>query len=283
MESDQTRKSQYESIQILGRGAYGKVKKYKKIDTNEFVAIKKIKIDENIKDIEFEIEVLQKLNHKNIIQYRESYTVCDSYYVVTELLEKDLRSYIQCILGPMAFDLIQSYLYQLLLGTEYIHQSGFIHRDIKPQNLLIDKVGHLKICDFGSCVKYSQGNQYDLCTTYCYVSPEVCIDINNQTPALDMWSVGCVFGEMLTKRALFCCYDYKTNPLENQIALIYKTCGFPDDDEKKTFHFLDRDNFPKDGELLLNKFLEYVPESRISADDALKHQYFSMIDKSLYV
>ncbi len=269
----------YKILETIGEGTYGTVFKCKYKNEKEFVAIKKFNDNEFAQE---EIDILKQLKHKNIITYLGHYIKSDTYYMVLEFMNKDLRKYISSLVffgfGNLSPDLIQSYLYQLLLGTEYIHEKGFMHRDLKPGNLLIDAEGHLKICDFGSCIEYKPCMHYlEYSTSRWYRSPELCKDVSNQTPSLDMWSIGCIFVQMFTKKDLFKGLDDG-----GQLDSIYDNRGHPGETPKPICANKSGEDLCTKGVDLLDKLLDYDPITRITAKDAVKHSYFDDLDKTLY-
>jgi len=175
-------------------------------------------------------------------------------------------------------------MFQLLSGIDYCHSRHIIHRDLKPQNLLIDQNdGSLKLADIGLARAY--------CVPLWYRAPEVLLGSKEYAASLDIWSVGCIFAEMVTKRPLF-----PGDSEIDQIFRIFRTLGTPGEEEwpgvtklpdyKPTYpkwkkQSLGGNNLPNmdpQGLELLRQMLIYQPSKRISAKEALKHPYFNQIE-----
>jgi len=187
---------------------------------------------------------------------------------------------------PLVF--IKAYMYQMLRGLAYIHMNGICHRDLKPQNMLVDRhAGILKLCDFGSAktLVASEPNVSYIGSRY-YRAPECILGAVNYTTAIDLWATGCVMGEMFLGKPLF--------PGANstdQIVQIMKVLGTPTREEVQAmnenymeFHFpavarqpwnrVFRQGIPADAADLLTKLLTYTPRLRLSAMQALAHSFF---------
>lgn len=183
---------------------------------------------------------------------------------------------------------VKLYMYQLLRSLAYIHSSGICHRDIKPQNLLLNiSTGVLKLCDFGSAKILVPGepNVSYICSRY-YRAPELIFGATNYTTAIDIWSTGCVMAELMLGQPLF--------PGESgidQLVEIIKVLGTPTRDQIKTmnpnymehkfpqikphpFTKVFRPRTPNDAIDLITKLLQYTPEARLTAIDAMCHPFF---------
>ena len=200
--------SLYEKQEKLGEGSYGVV--YRATDTRDksTVALKILKID-NLEDgvpstLLREISILKTLNHINIIGLKDVCTSSLPIFLAFEYMDSDLRTLLNHIRRPLKESIIKSYAFQLIAGINFIHSHRIIHRDIKPDNLLLSKSGLLKICDFGMSRyftvpmrPYTKG-----VVTLWYKAPELLVS----TPydlSIDMWSVGCIIYEMATGSPLF--------------------------------------------------------------------------------
>ena len=290
--------SRYIKKDKLGEGTYGVV--YKAIDktTNKTVAVKIMRLDEEEEGVASttlrEVAVLKKMNHPNIVSLIDAFVQDQQLTIVLEFLQTDIRKYLKSS-GRVTSNLLKSYAFQLLAGVYYLHTHRVIHRDIKPENLLIDEKGYLKICDFGlsrfftiPITKYTEDT-----ITLWYRPPELLLHNSVYDISADMWSVGCVIGEMATGKALF-----PGDSVLDEIHRIFKVLGTPSEMLAQEFHDL-RDKLvvlPKydgiefsnfirvnDFDLvdLLNKLLVIDPKKRLTAKEALKHSYFNDISDSL--
>ncbi|CAG9819024.1 unnamed protein product [Phaedon cochleariae] len=211
-------------------------------------------------------------------------------YVITELLQSDLHKIIISH-QPLSPDHIKVFLYQILRGLKYLHSARILHRDIKPGNLLVNSNCVLKICDFGLArveePDTSKHMTQEVVTQY-YRAPEILMGAKHYTAAVDVWSVGCIFGELLGRRILF----QAQNPVQ-QLELIMELLGTPSLEDMKyacegaRSHILRR--APKPPSLsalytlssqathevvhLLCQMLVFDPDKRISVVDALAHPY----------
>ncbi|KAL9654717.1 hypothetical protein ABK040_008514 [Willaertia magna] len=302
--------SKYEVKKIIGQGAYGVVVSAFDKERQEDVAIKKIfNIFEH--DREYQKRILREvkiLRHftdcESIVQLFDlilppSFEDFNDVYIVMEFMDSNLRQMIKSN-QELTDQNIQYFLYHLLKGLKAIHSANVLHRDIKPSNILINSDMEVKYCDFG----LSRGIESDvnpkMSTTYVatrwYRSPELLLMWEQAGKSLDIWSLGCIFAEMLDKppkrKVLFPGKNYL-----NQLDLILDVCGTPTNDEEirgcakakkymKTLSKKPKRNlmelFPHANPLaidLLDKMLEFDPLKRITVDEALKHSYLeSMVE-----
>lgn len=128
------------------------------------VAIKKFKESDNnpiIKKIALrEVKALKNTDHKNIVKFKEAFKRDNKLNIVFEYVDKTVLEDIETNIGGVPTHLIKSYMYQLLRGLRYLHKNGIIHRDVKPENLLVDKEGVLKLCDFGFARKINESGEF---------------------------------------------------------------------------------------------------------------------------
>jgi len=279
----------------VGEGTYGVVYKAKHNETGEMVALKKIRLeleDEGVPSTALrEISILKELSHPNIVQLRdvEHSQSPARLYLVFEWLDQDLRKYLDNVDGSLSLDLVRSYMSQMLQGLDYCHSIGIFHRDLKPQNLLLDKQGTLKIADFGLARAFSlpfRTYTHEIVTLW-YRAPEILLGQRRYGLPVDMWSVGTIFAEMVNRKPLW------TGDSEiDEIFLIFRTLGTPTEEMWPGVTSLPDFNaeFPKwypqplakkfpelddDGlDLMANTFI-YDPAARISARAALRHPFFS--------
>ncbi|XP_058110049.1 mitogen-activated protein kinase homolog NTF6-like isoform X2 [Magnolia sinica] len=236
------------------------------------------------------ISLLTIVRIKDVVRPPERENFND-VYIVYELMDTDLHQIIRSS-QTLTVDHCQYFLYQLLRGLKYIHSANVLHRDLKPSNLLLNANCDLKICDFGLARTTSET---DLMTEYVvtrwYRAPELLLNCSEYTAAIDIWSVGCIFMEIIKREPLFPGKDYV-----QQLRLITELLGSPEDSD---LGFLRSDNarryvmqlprFPKQpfsqkfpdvdpvAVDLLERMLVFDPCKRITVDEALKHQYLSSL------
>eukprot|EP00958_Prasinococcus_capsulatus_P010319 scaffold1006_cov408-Prasinococcus_capsulatus_cf.AAC.12 len=199
--------ARYEPIRVIGKGAYGVVCSALDKETNAKVAIKKITgAFENVTDARRtlrEIKVLKHLKHENVIalvdvMLPDSLEGFDDIYLVYELMDTDLQHIIK---SPQVLsdDHCQYFVYQLLRGIKYIHSARVLHRDLKPPNLLLNASCDLKICDFGLARTSSDKIKTEYVVTRWYRAPELLLVCDDYHEAIDVWSIGCIFAEILVR------------------------------------------------------------------------------------
>ncbi|RWR80911.1 mitogen-activated protein kinase 4 [Cinnamomum micranthum f. kanehirae] len=287
-------------IRPVGRGAYGIVCAAFNSETREEVAIKKIgnAFDNRIdaKRTLREIKLLRHMDHDNVIAVKDIIRPpqkenFNDVYIVYELMDTDLHQIIRSN-QPLTDDHCQYFLYQLLRGLKYVHSANVLHRDLKPSNLFLNANCDLKIGDFGLARTTSETDfMTEYVVTRWYRAPELLLNCSEYTAAIDIWSVGCILGEIMTREPLFPGKDYV-----HQLRLITELVGSPDD---SSLGFLRSDNarryvrqlpqfpkqqfplkFPNKSPLavdLLEKMLVFDPSKRITVDEALCHPFLSSL------
>ncbi|XP_037540921.1 cyclin-dependent kinase 11B isoform X2 [Nematolebias whitei] len=288
-----------EEFQCLNRieeGTYGVVYRAKDKKTDEIVALKRLKMEKEKEGFPItslrEINTILKAQHPNIVTVREIVvgSNMDKIYIVMNYVEHDLKSLMETMKQPFLPGEVKTLMIQLLRGVRHLHDNWILHRDLKTSNLLLSHKGILKIGDFGLAREYgSPLKPYTpVVVTLWYRSPELLLGAKEYSTAVDMWSVGCIFGELLTQKPLF-----PGKSEIDQINKIFKDLGSANEKiwpgynelpavKKMTFTEYPYNNLRKrfgallsdQGFDLMNKFLTYCPSKRISADDALKHEYF---------
>ncbi|KAM7259498.1 hypothetical protein ACFE04_015239 [Oxalis oulophora] len=264
-------------FQPLGRGAYGIVW----IDAKRTLR---------------EIKLLRHMDHENVVKIKDIIPPPDremfnDVYIVYELMDTDLHQVIRST-QSLTEDHCQYFLYQLLRGLKYIHSAHVLHRDLKPSNLLLNANCDLKICDFGLARTTSEADfMTEYVVTRWYRAPELLLNCSEYTAAIDIWSVGCIFLELLRRETLFPGKDYV-----QQLQLITELLGSPDDSD---LGFLRSDNarkyikqlphvpkkpfshkFPLLSPVaidLAQKMLVFDPSKRITVEEALTHPYLSAL------
>ncbi|XP_039390175.1 mitogen-activated protein kinase 7 [Mauremys reevesii] len=293
---------EYEVIETIGTGAYGVVSSARRRSTGQQVAIKKIPnafdVVMNAKRTLRELKILKHFKHDNIIAIKDilkpavPYDDFKSVYVVLDLMESDLHQIIHSS-QPLTLEHVRYFLYQLLRGLKYIHSANVIHRDLKPSNLLINENCELKIGDFGMarglCTKPDEYKYFmtEYVATRWYRAPELMLSLHEYTQAIDMWSVGCIFAEMLGRKQLFPGKNYI-----HQLQLIMTVLGTP---SAKVIHAIGADRVrayiqslpsrqpvpweslyqqaDRSALALLAKMLRFEPRERIAVAEALKHPF----------
>ncbi|WVZ22429.1 hypothetical protein V8G54_000973 [Vigna mungo] len=199
-------------IMPIGKGAYGIVCSALNSETNEHVAIKKIanafdnKID--AKRTLREIKLLRHMDHENVVAIRDivpppQREIFNDVYIAYELMDTDLHQIIRSN-QALSEEHCQYFLYQILRGLKYIHSANVLHRDLKPSNLLLNANCDLKICDFGLARVTSETDfMTEYVVTRWYRAPELLLNSSDYTAAIDVWSVGCIFMELMDRKPLF--------------------------------------------------------------------------------
>ncbi|CAI5460512.1 unnamed protein product [Closterium sp. Yama58-4] len=287
-------------IRPIGRGAYGIVCSAINSETQEEVAIKKIAnaFDNRIdaKRTLREIKLLRHMDHENVVAIRDiipppARDTFNDVYIVYELMDTDLHQIIRSN-QQLTEDHCQYFLYQLLRGLKYVHSAKVLHRDLKPSNLLLNANCDLKICDFG-LARSAEESDYmtEYVVTRWYRAPELLLNSKAYTAAIDLWSVGCIFMELLNREPLFPGKDYV-----DQLRLITSIIGSPDDSD---ISFLESDNarryvrslpfvrkqplaarFPNMAPLaldLMERMLLFDPAKRITVEESLDHPYLASL------
>uniref|UniRef100_A0ACD5W6T2 Uncharacterized protein n=1 Tax=Avena sativa TaxID=4498 RepID=A0ACD5W6T2_AVESA len=297
--------NRYKIEEVIGKGSYGVVCSALDTHTGEKVAIKKINdIFEHVSDatrILREIKLLRLLRHPDIVEIKHillppSRREFKDIYVVFELMESDLHQVIKAN-DDLTPEHYQFFLYQLLRGLKYIHTANVFHRDLKPKNILANADCKLKICDFGLArVAISDTPTAIFWTDYIatrwYRAPELCGSFfSKYTPAIDIWSIGCIFAELLTGKPLF-----PGKNVVHQLDIITDLLGTPAPEtiarirnekarrylssmrRKKPIPFTQK--FPNADPFALNlleRMLAFDPKDRPSAEEALADLYFKNI------
>ncbi|KAJ8446813.1 hypothetical protein Cgig2_016123 [Carnegiea gigantea] len=290
----------FQKLEQIGEGTYGQVYMARELQTGEIVALKKIRMDNEKEGFPItairEIKILKKLHHENVIKLKEIVTSPDGnkykggIYMVFEYMDHDLTGLADRPGMRFSVPQIKCYMRQLLTGLHYCHVNQVLHRDIKGSNLLIDNEGVLKLADFGLARSFSNdhnGNLTNRVITLWYRPPELLLGSTKYGPAVDMWSVGCIFAELLHGKPIF---PGKDEP--EQINKIFELCGAPDESNwpgvtKLPWYNNFKPNRPMKRRLreyfrhfdrhaleLLERMLTLDPSQRISAKDALDAEYF---------
>ncbi|WOL10583.1 cell division control protein [Canna indica] len=285
---------QYEKVEKIGEGTYGVVYKARDRLTNETIALKKIRLeneDEGVPSTAIrEISLLKEMQHSNIVRLQDVVHSERRIYLVFEYLDLDLKKHMDSC-PELAKDsrLVKTYLYQILRGIAFCHSHRILHRDLKPQNLLIDRrTNALKLADFGLARAFGipvRTFTHEVVTLW-YRAPEILLGSRHYSTPVDVWSVGCIFAEMVNQRPLF-----PGDSEIDELFKIFRILGTPTEelwpgvtslpDFKSAFpKWLPKDlatvvpNLEASGIDLLSKMLRLDPSKRITARQALEHEYF---------
>ncbi|KAI8448486.1 kinase-like domain-containing protein [Phakopsora pachyrhizi] len=281
----------------IEEGSYGVVFRARDKETGEIVALKKIKMDQEKNGFPItslrEIHTLMMARHENIVHVREIVVgdTLTQIFIVMDFIEHDLKTLLATMRTPFLASEIKTILIQLLSATALCHDNWIIHRDLKTSNLLMNNRGQIKVADFGLARTYGDpptGDMTQLVVTLWYRAPELLLGAETYTTAIDIWSIGCIFAELILKEPLF-----PGKGEIDQIGKIFKTLGRPTEEIWPGFRSLPSANkldlnsvqpystlrqkfryVTEAGIDLMNKLLCYDPEQRITAEEALKHPYF---------
>ena len=302
-EAERRFESNYETIEkvLLGEGTYGKVYKARSVRTGEAVAMKQMKLDAQKEGVPStairEIALLKELVHPNVVRILDVFCNPNKLVLVFEFLENDLKKYMKALNGPLSPSTVNNFAYQLCRGVEFCHANRIIHRDLKPQNLLINDQRLLKIADFGLARAFAvpvPAYTHEVVTVW-YRPPEILLGAKLYSVPVDLWSIGCVIGEMATGAPLFA-----GDSEIDTIFKIFQKLGTPSEqvwpgvgelpEYKASFpNWLPRgwaqirntkQQVGTDGIDLLEKLMCYPPTRRLFACRALQHTYFRGVDMS---
>lgn len=293
----------YKKLEALGEGSYATVYKGISQINGRLVALKEIRLNAE-EGTPFtairEASLLKGLKHANIVTLHDIIHTATNLTFVFEYVDTDLSRYMENRPGPLDPHNVQLFLFQLLRGLDFCHKRKILHRDLKPQNLLISENGELKLADFGLARAKSVPTRtysHEVVTLW-YRPPDVLLGSTDYTTSLDMWGVGCIFVEMLSGKPLF----PGIKGVYDQLNKIWTILGTPTESswsgvssypEYKPYHF--RNCQPKSLETvypmlspslragdLASKILRLIPSERISASSALAHEYFSSLPKAVF-
>ncbi|KAI8586946.1 kinase-like domain-containing protein [Geranomyces variabilis] len=286
----------YIRLEKLGEGTYATVYKGKAVTTGEILALKEINLDveEGAPSTAIrEISLMKELRHPNIVRLHDVIHTEKTLTLVFEFMDQDLKKYMDTLntQGMIEPQRAKWFMFQLLRGIAFCHDNRVLHRDLKPQNLLINQKLELKLGDFGLARAFGiPVNTFsNEVVTLWYRAPDVLLGSRNYSTSIDIWSAGCIFAEMFSGKPLF---PGKTN--EDQLQKIFKLLGTPNEQIWPRMSDLPefRADWPRHprqhlqtrvpaldytGIDLLGRMLMYDPTQRISAKDALQHVFFNDI------
>ncbi|XP_068275285.1 cyclin-dependent kinase 18 isoform X1 [Nyctibius grandis] len=291
----------YVKLDKLGEGTYATVFKGRSKLTENLVALKEIRLEHEegapctaIR----EVSLLKNLKHANIVTLHDIIHTERSLTLVFEYLDNDLKQYLDNCGNLMSVHNVKIFMFQLLRGLAYCHGRKILHRDLKPQNLLINERGELKLADFGlarakSVPTKTYSNEV---VTLWYRPPDVLLGSTEYSTPIDMWGVGCIHYEMVTGRPMF-----PGSTVKEELHLIFRLLGTPTEDtwpgitsneEFKAYNFTQYRAQPlinhaprldSEGIDLLMNLLLYEAKGRISAEAALRHPYFKSLGERVHL
>ena len=298
-------KNKYEVLGIVGEGAYGIVYKCLNKVTNKYVAVKKFKETQDKlvqKTMKRELAMLQMLRHENVVEFQESFVSKGNFFLVFEYVEKNLLEVLEESPHGLSPKLIRSLVYQMCKAVAYLHKNNMIHRDVKPENLLIDENLNLKLCDFGFARKVKlnkNNNNIDTMTDYVatrwYRSPELLLSGGIYGPEVDYWAIGCIMGELADGNPMFpgedevdqldCIIKILGNLPESLVNMYYENQIY---NGKELLHVKKPETLEKRYLGILSPtaidfmkgLLELDPNKRLSGENVFKHKYFSVFMKN---
>ncbi|OJT09453.1 Cyclin-dependent kinase G-2 [Trametes pubescens] len=288
----------YERLNAIEEGSYGVVFRARDKQTGDIVALKKLKLDEEKHGFPItalrEVNALMVCRHENVVGIREVVVgdTLTQVFIVMDFIEHDLKTLLSVMPSPFLQSEVKTLLLQLLSAIAYCHERWILHRDLKTSNLLMNNRGTIKVADFGLARRYGDpvgvGGLTQLVVTLWYRAPEILLGATTYSTAVDMWSVGCIFAELLLNEPLF-----QAKGEIEMISMIFKLLGPPTSQSWPDFNTLPlaksitlptphppqlRQKFPyitSAGLDLMSRLLAYDPDDRITADEALKHPYFT--------
>ncbi|RKP39931.1 kinase-like domain-containing protein [Dimargaris cristalligena] len=288
--------AKYRKEKKVGEGTYANVYQGVEVATGRLVALKKIKVGDFKSGLDMsairEVKALRELHHPNVIQLIDVFSHKTNLNLVLEFLDTDLEMVIKdtdLIFKP---DDIKSWMLMTLRGLYHCHRSWVLHRDLKPNNLLIASDGQLKLADFGLARDYGDAtaNMTSQVVTRWYRAPELLFGAKKYGYAVDMWAVGCIFAELMLRT------PYLPGDSDmDQLNTMFRALGTPTDEDWPNHtqlpDYVQFKQYPRtplttlftattpDSIDLMEKMLVYNPIKRITALEALNHPYFQNLPR----
>ncbi|CAI4229169.1 unnamed protein product [Auanema sp. JU1783] len=285
------------NLEKIGEGTYGTVFKARNKETGEVVALKRVRLDDDDEGVPSsalrEVCILRELKHKNVVRLYDVVHSENKLTLVFEYCDQDLKKFFDSCNGHVDEQQAKSLMMQLLCGLSYCHQHHVLHRDLKPQNLLINSNNQLKLADFGLARAFGVPARFYSAevVTLWYRPPDVLFGAKLYNTSIDMWSAGCIFAEISNAgRPLFPGAD-----VDDQLKRIFKQLGTPTDESWPGVSQLPDfkpmclyhpamtwgqivPNLSHTGRDLLQRLLVCNPSERIDAEAALRHPYFTDVE-----
>ncbi|KAJ3256262.1 hypothetical protein HK103_005625 [Boothiomyces macroporosus] len=285
----------YEKLNRIEEGSYGIVYRAKEKSTGRIFALKKLKLEKEkdgfpITSIR-EIHTLKLIKHPNVVEIIEICTTSNfnHIFIVMEYLEHDLKTLMENMAEPFLLSETKTLMLQLLSAVDCLHNNWIIHRDLKTSNLLMNNRGQIKVADFGLARRFGSpmGEVTQLVVTLWYRSPELLLGATTYSTEIDLWSIGCIFAELIDNSPLL-----PGKGEIDQLSKIFQLLGTPNETSwpgyydlpnTRTVNFANQPNNNLTSKFaylsplgldLLNKFLTYDPQKRITASEAMEHPFF---------
>ena len=280
--------NKYVKVSKIGGGSFGAVYLVKEKETNKVYAMKKFYLD-NLSNggAKKQYEILSKFNHENIHKVIDMFVAPNkNQYLITPYYQNNLYNYTS---KKLPEKVIKQIIFQVVCGVNYLHSLKYIHRDIKPDNILISSEGKIILTDFDLCRQESKGKDDQMtrtAVTLYYRAPELFFGDSYYGNKIDIWSIGCVFAELITGKPLF-----KANNELGTLSNIIETIGCPSEEnwpgvsqlpnylpftggEFKLGKMLEEGGLSKEGIDIVTKMLMLDPKKRPSCEELLKDEYF---------
>ncbi|KIW08457.1 uncharacterized protein PV09_01360 [Verruconis gallopava] len=292
--------NEFETLNSIEEGSYGWVSRAQDKTTNEIVALKRLKMDNLYEGFPItalrEIQTLQQARHKHIVKLLEVVTgdALTDVYLVMEFLEHDLKTLQENMAEPFMLSEVKTLMQQITSAVDYLHTNWILHRDLKTSNILLNNRGEIKLADFGMARYYGDPappGLTQLVVTLWYRAPELLLGAEKYDQAIDIWSLGCIFGELLKNEPIL----QGKNEVD-ELAKIFALCGVPTAESWPRFRSLPnarglklprpvsdkpsskiRSTFPElssSGARLLEEMLALNPNRRPDAAEILEHPWF---------
>jgi len=280
--------NKYVKVSKIGGGSFGAVYLVKEKDTNKVYAMKKFYLD-NLSNggAKKQYEILSKFNHENIHKVIDMFIAPNkNQYLITPYYQNNLYNYTS---KKLPEKVIKQIIYQIVCGVNYLHSLKYIHRDIKPDNILISSEGKIVLTDFDLCRQESKGKDDPMtrtAVTLYYRAPELFFGDSFYGNKIDIWSIGCVFAELIIGKPIF-----KANNELGTLSNIIEIIGCPSEEnwpgvsqlpnylpftggEFKLGKMLEEGGLSKEGIIIVTKMLMLDPKKRPSCEELLKDEYF---------